>query len=659
MSLLLDALKKAAEQKAEKEGKLSPDGAASAETPVQDETQTELVEDHEATEILQDIEQGNKEDTYLDQEQTEAITLKSDDYGDLDEKTEVVTEDTEVVTEDTEVVIFDSNDYSDLGEDTIQNIFDEDQTMVLTDIDVSNFMGDDESSPAEAENEAPDTDLSLHLNDEESTTSLSYEGPKTGSLAADTRVQILADSQATTNQLNLEGVPEQHPDDQDRTVTLTPDHTATTGVNLDGLTSTRGPGLQDQTSTRTFAPDNYDRTLAKVANDDATGLFAGMKSDTGLVMTPEHAKKVFVSKFSARRMYHYRIYSAVAFSILLVIGILGMFELQQKSFDIDTSLRPLKRDPMPGVIKIVSDQEPSTNLLAEATQPVVDTLTLQLVENAEITGNTEIAVPEEVEIVRISEPRPEPDPQSEPTAAQSPEGEIIDSSILVSQPVVAIVEPVKEVNTDTSASDLDEAPNQQLQISTRSTISDKDRWLGEAYASYQRGDDKTALARYNQVIEVDPGNRNALLARAAIYIQDNNAEAAIRDYQALLLANPKDSLAMASLMAVANYSPEVAESHLKIMMREEPDSPYLNFALANVYGAQDRWIEAQGLYFTALKHNPNDPNYAYNLAVSLEHIEKPEVAIAYYERALDNFNNGLATFNRDVVDQRLEKLKQL
>ncbi|MCH7882466.1 MAG: hypothetical protein IIB69_13030, partial [Proteobacteria bacterium] len=464
MSLLLDALKKAAEQKAEKEGQLSPDGAASAETPVQDETLADRAVD---TQLSRDP--AEVESAVIEQAHDDSISI-------------------------------DSENVTDLGEETIQNIFDEDQTMVLTDDDMTSFMGDGNYSPAEAEKETPDKDLSLHLNDEESTTSLSYEGPKTGSLAADTRVQILVDSQATTNRLNLAEVP-----DQDRTVTLTPGDTATTGVNLDGLTSTRGPGLQDQTSTRTFAPDNYDRTLAKVANDDATGLFAGMKSDTGLVMTPEHAKKVFVSKFSARRMYNYRIYSAVAFSILLVIGILGMFELQQKSFDIDTSLRPLKRDPMPGVIKIASDQGPSTNLLAEATQPVVDTLTLQLVENAEITGNTEIAVPEEVEIVRIPEPRPEPDPQSEPTAAQSPEGEIIDSSILVSQPVVANIEPVKEVNTDTSASELDEAPKQQLQISTRSTISDKDRWLREAYAAYQRGDDKTALARYNQVIEVDPG----------------------------------------------------------------------------------------------------------------------------------------------------------
>jgi len=95
------------------------------------------------------------------------------------------------------------------------------------------------------------------------------------------------------------------------------------------------------------------------------------------------------------------------------------------------------------------------------------------------------------------------------------------------------------------------------------------------------------------------------------------------------------------------------------MIRDEPNSPYLNFALGNIFGAQNRWHEAQGQYFVALENNPGDPNYAYNLAVSLEHISKPKVAIAYYEKALSNYNNGLATFNRDIVDARLETLKQL
>jgi tetratricopeptide (TPR) repeat protein len=82
----------------------------------------------------------------------------------------------------------------------------------------------------------------------------------------------------------------------------------------------------------------------------------------------------------------------------------------------------------------------------------------------------------------------------------------------------------------------------------------------------------------------------------------------------------------------------------------------LNFALANAYGAQNRWQEAQGYYFTALENNPQDPNYAYNLAVSLEHIAQPVAALSYYQRALDNINHGLATFNREIVNQRMEIL---
>jgi tetratricopeptide (TPR) repeat protein len=198
-----------------------------------------------------------------------------------------------------------------------------------------------------------------------------------------------------------------------------------------------------------------------------------------------------------------------------------------------------------------------------------------------------------------------------------------------------------------------------LQLSSSSRLGREHQLLREAYTAYQAGDDQLALQKYNQALEIDPGNRNALLARAAINVQNNDAGAAIADYRQLLLANPKDSLAMTSLITVANVSPVDAETRLKLMIREEPDSPYLNFALANAYGAQDRWREAQNHYFTALENNPGDPNYAYNLAVSLEHIAKPEVAVSYYRRALDNMKNGLAMFSKEVVDQRLEILGKL
>ena len=181
--------------------------------------------------------------------------------------------------------------------------------------------------------------------------------------------------------------------------------------------------------------------------------------------------------------------------------------------------------------------------------------------------------------------------------------------------------------------------------------------MREAYAAYRSGNDELALEKYNQVLEIDPGNRNALLARAAIAIQDNRGSDAVRDYQRILEANPTDSLAMSSMLAVSSVAPKQAESQLKLMLRDEPGSPHLNFALGNVYGVQDRWQEAQRHYFTALENNPDDPNYAYNLAVSLEHIAKPDVAAAFYQRALDNFEMGLATFSRETVEQRLGVLQ--
>ena len=404
----------------------------------------------------------------------------------------------------------------------------------------------------------------------------------------------------------------------------------------------------DSTSTRTYAPDNYDRTLMKLLNDDASQIFAGMKSDTDVVMTPEYAKKVFRSKSSAQRMQVYKVYTGIAVAILLSISIFGAFEFQEQSDNIDSSLRPLKRDPMPAIIKPKKINQ-EKNLLAEST---TDARTIEIIESVDNTG--EIVAPDEavvvdeamaVDDVAIMENTTEIDNSAvitEPVTAQQTESAATTQAASVAQVEVTATRP--------------EGSSSTLEIISSSQVEQKYLWLREAYNAYKTGDDSLAMTRYNQVLKVDPRNRNALLARAAINVQNGNSNAAIKDYQTLLLHNPKDSVAMTSLIAVANLSPLETESQLKLMIRDEPDSPYLNFALANAYGAQNSWQEAQGYYFKALENNPQDPNYAYNLAVSLEHIAQPVAALSYYQRALDNINHGLATFNREIVNQRMETL---
>jgi len=442
--------------------------------------------------------------------------------------------------------------------------------------------------------------------------------------------------------------------------------TATTGIRQDTQTT-----RTEATSTRTYAPDNYDRTLMRLPSDDASKLFAGMKSDADVVMTPEYAKKVFHSKSSAQRLQHYKIYGGIALTIFLAIFVYGLFEYQDQSGTIDNSLRALKRDPMPGAVKPIADQQ-SASLFPGAG---VDVRTIDIIENAdtmaanpiadtgvvadEATSDAAVAETDtEAPIEMASEAEIDVEPDSGMAMAEMP-AETAAASVALNQGDASSPAQVAIADQAAPAAKPAAGSSSTLEISSDQQVAQKDLWLREAYAAYKAGNDELALDLYNQVLNADPGNRNALLARAAIHVQNGNSSAAIRDYQAILLANPKDSLAMASLLAVANFSPRETETQLKLMIRDEPDSPYLNFALANAYGAQNRWQEAQGYYFRALQGNPGDPNYAYNLAVSLEHIAQPRAAVTYYQRALDNFNNGLATFNREVVDQRLEKLGKL
>jgi tetratricopeptide (TPR) repeat protein len=433
---------------------------------------------------------------------------------------------------------------------------------------------------------------------------------------------------------------------------------ATTGIA--SVTQTTPGTLRpiDSTSTQTYAPDNYDRTLMKLPSDDASRIFAGMKSDSDAVMTPDYAKKVFRSKSSAQRMQAYKVYSGIAVVILLSIGIFGAFEFQDESDSIDSSLQPLKRDPMPGIIK-PEDINKDASLFADSG---ANARTIEIIESAGNASETVVAdegvIAEEAAITDEAATTDET-MATDDAAIVASVAEIDNSAVASAAPVQA--EPV--VTTQVASIDQKEATAIQstnnsstLEIISSSQIEQKDLWLREAYNAYKSGNYNLAMTRYNQVLEVDPGNRNALLARAAINVQNGNSNAAIKDYQTLLLRNPKDSLAMTSLIAVANYSPQDTETQLKLMIRDEPDSPYLNFALANAYGAQNRWQEAQGHYFKALENNPGDPNYAYNLAVSLEHIAQPLAAVSYYQRALDNINNGLAIFNREVVSQRMETL---
>jgi hypothetical protein len=647
MSLLLDALKKAAEKKAAKSRQEeAAETSSSAETEIAaavenvsefenpDSTQTRT--QNLAPSLSEQMQTGEDETTVLGEEDVsdflgEPELVRRDQQSSADDtqldqteyqvhqapvdNTEVDQTEYQVHQapgDDTEV---DQTEYQAHQAPVDSTEVDQTEYQVHqapvdnTEVDQTEYQTHHEGGDAERSDDAiekqhdaiQDEDMSLLLVERDDT-NLTQQTSMTDPQAPD-YARLAGSGDSGMDELSLaETTRHQIPGDQTEIEAAT-QADSTTGITPATQATQGATTRTEATSTHTYAPDNYDRTLMKLPNDDASKIFAGMKSEPDVVMTPDYAKKVFRSKSSANRLHSYKVYAGIAVVILLSTAIYGAFQFQNESNIIDSSLQPLKRDPMPGIIK-PADTSPDPSLVAESG---VRARTIEIIENADDASKIE-AVDEGVmsdegviadEDVITDTSMATGDFVVDETKAEADDSAAISGSATAAQTESVETTQIASINQSEAAAAQAESNSSTLKIISSNKIRQKDLWLREAYDAYKSGNDSLAMTRYNQVLEVDPGNRNALLARAAINVQNNNVNAAIKDYQTLLLHNPKDSLAMTSLITVANYSPLDTESQLKLMIRDEPNSPYLNFALANAYGAQNRWQEAQGYYFKA------------------------------------------------------------
>jgi len=180
------------------------------------------------------------------------------------------------------------------------------------------------------------------------------------------------------------------------------------------------------------------------------------------------------------------------------------------------------------------------------------------------------------------------------------------------------------------------------------------------YSAYEAGDLATARNDYQQALREEPGNRDALLGLAAVETRAQRYDVAADTYGRLLQTDPRDAHAQAGLLALRGQGldPQAAESRLKSLIAADPEAGVLQFTLGNLYARQQRWPEAQQVYFKAMAADPDNPDYAYNLAVSLEHVRQGGPALDYYRRALALAQKRSASFDAAAARERVQKLSR-
>lgn len=188
--------------------------------------------------------------------------------------------------------------------------------------------------------------------------------------------------------------------------------------------------------------------------------------------------------------------------------------------------------------------------------------------------------------------------------------------------------------------------------------------LSAAYEHFLSGNLAAATAEYLQALEDDPRNREAMLGLATIYRRQGDTPSAQRLYARLLELNPRDPLARTGLIESARSAdPLQRESDLRQLLEEYPALAPVSFTLGNLHASQGRWREAQNAYFDALRKardsgsGPISPDYAFNLAISLERLGEPDLALEYYREAETLARVVAPGFDMKILHQRLQALQ--
>ena len=219
-----------------------------------------------------------------------------------------------------------------------------------------------------------------------------------------------------------------------------------------------------------------------------------------------------------------------------------------------------------------------------------------------------------------------------------------------------IREPVKSRASRTPARHAASNTGNALQVERNNGADGVDPTLLSAWQAYRAGDFATAWQLYGTVLQRDNKNRDALLGMAAIARQQGQDNVAAKYYSRVLSLDPRDPQAHAGMAALASSDSANTESKLKLQLSFRPDAAELHFALGNLYAEQLRWSEAQPVYQNAYNRNPDDAQFAFNLAVSLDHLGQNKQAAQLYQKALQLNASAATGINREQVQQRINDL---
>jgi len=372
---------------------------------------------------------------------------------------------------------------------------------------------------------------------------------------------------------------------------------------------------------------------------------------------------------AATQKNNYRLYGLLVSLIMAVIGLGGgyvYYELNASSFTpglaLPTAMDLKNRAPLLAVETIVDAQAESPLTSSQTEESLQEHRSVESIQPKKV-----IVVPKKIS-PKISTPRQTITSITPKTVVRQSTSEV--STAKKSSPKQTAVTPDQKTTSKKSVSAVVpkiKRREQHIADSAAATHSIKNesvdsthQLLLNGYNAYQRGDDVTARRSYLAVLQRENKNRDAMLGLAAIALREKNYVIAQDYYTRLLRVNSSDNVARGGLVSLlGELAPLQAESELKVLLSEDSGAAYLHFVLGNIYVSQSRWADAQQAFFKSYSADSSNADYAYNLAVSLDFLGEHKAALSYYREALILAERKTVSFDLSAVKNRIHRLLRI
>lgn len=184
--------------------------------------------------------------------------------------------------------------------------------------------------------------------------------------------------------------------------------------------------------------------------------------------------------------------------------------------------------------------------------------------------------------------------------------------------------------------------------------------VGAGYDALVNGAYDTSLGFYERALKDEPHSVLALLGRAAALQKLHKLEAAQAAYNQVLALDPDNREALSNLIVIlAENAPAQAVTKLLDMEKQYPSFSPIKAQLGLAYAKQGMMEPALESLRRATALAPESLMYQYNLALVLDHMSLSAQAISAYEKVLANMASGRSApeLSTTVIERRVRYLR--